>query len=100
MNCFWTSLEGEEKCDRLGCDSNVIIYISSALYFRSVRAGQAALNCLRKAMRNFTQGPKPRVVLVSDTPAFVRSIKPNISEFAEVGFQSHLVNYIYIWNSN
>ncbi|XP_021895748.1 uncharacterized protein LOC110813061 [Carica papaya] len=51
---------------------------------RSVRAGQAALNCLRKAMRNFTQGPKPRVVLVSDTPAFVRSIKPNISEFAEV----------------
>lgn len=51
---------------------------------RSVRAVQAALNCLRKAIHDLKQGSKPRVVLVSDTPALVRSIKPNISEFAEV----------------
>lgn len=30
---------------------------------------------------------RPKVVLVSDTPALVKSIKSNISEFAEVDFQ-------------
>ncbi|GLT27196.1 hypothetical protein SLA2020_022130 [Shorea laevis] len=51
---------------------------------RSVRAVQAALNCIRKAMHNLQLRSKPRVVVVSDTPSLVKSIKPNISEFAEV----------------
>ncbi|GLT27204.1 hypothetical protein SLA2020_022210 [Shorea laevis] len=48
------------------------------------RAVQAALNCIRKAMHNLQLRSKPRVVVVSDTPSLVKSIKPNISEFAEV----------------
>ena len=52
--------------------------------FRSVRAAQAALNCLKRATRNLQQGSRPRVVVISDTPSFVKSITPNISEFAEV----------------
>ncbi|KAK4746662.1 hypothetical protein SAY87_025699 [Trapa incisa] len=50
---------------------------------RSPRALQAALNCIRRAMSNM-QLPKPRVVVVSDTPSSVKSIIQNISEFAEV----------------
>ncbi|XWS40552.1 hypothetical protein CRYUN_Cryun17cG0005200 [Craigia yunnanensis] len=50
---------------------------------RSVRAAQAALNCLKRATLNFQQGSRPRVVVISDTP-FVKSITPNIREFAEV----------------
>ncbi|KAK7315859.1 hypothetical protein VNO77_34441 [Canavalia gladiata] len=52
---------------------------------RSVRAIQAALRCLRKAIRSQRiMSSRPKVVLVSDTPALVRSIKSNVSEFAEV----------------
>lgn len=54
------------------------------LYFRSVRAVQAALNCIRKATHNPNTTSRPRVVLVSDTPSLVTSIKPDISKFAEV----------------
>ncbi|KAF2322930.1 hypothetical protein GH714_032137 [Hevea brasiliensis] len=50
----------------------------------SVRATQAALNCIKKALRNLRQTSRPRVVLVSDTPSFIRSILPNINGFAEV----------------
>ncbi|KAI6700869.1 hypothetical protein NL676_015193 [Syzygium grande] len=50
---------------------------------RPLRAAQAALSCTRKAISNL-QLSKPRVVVVSDTPSFVRSIAQNISEFAEV----------------
>jgi len=49
-----------------------------------VRAPQAALNCIRRALRKLHQISRPRVVLVTDTPSFVKSILPNISEFAEV----------------
>ncbi|KAJ8771936.1 hypothetical protein K2173_027113 [Erythroxylum novogranatense] len=51
---------------------------------RSVRATRAALNCIRKALTNLHQKPRPRVVLVSDTPSFVKSVIPNLSGFAEV----------------
>ncbi|KAK9003943.1 hypothetical protein V6N11_001762 [Hibiscus sabdariffa] len=51
---------------------------------RSVRAAQAALNCLKRAARNLQQGSRPRVVVISDTPSFVKGITPNISEVAEV----------------
>lgn len=50
----------------------------------SARAIQAALNCIRRAINNLSLGPKPKVVVVSDTPSLVKSIKPEISEFAEV----------------
>ncbi|KAE8677937.1 hypothetical protein F3Y22_tig00111467pilonHSYRG00039 [Hibiscus syriacus] len=52
---------------------------------RSVRAAQAALNCLKRETRNLRQGSRPRVVVISDTPSFVRGIAPNISEVAEIG---------------
>ncbi|XP_030515800.1 uncharacterized protein LOC115729378 [Rhodamnia argentea] len=50
---------------------------------RSLRAAQAALRCVRKVISNL-QLSKPRVVVVSDTPSFIRGITQNISEFAEV----------------
>ncbi|XP_052189424.1 uncharacterized protein LOC127799432 [Diospyros lotus] len=51
---------------------------------RSLRTAQAALNCLRKAMENLQLESKPKVVLVSDTPSFIKEFSQNISEFAEV----------------
>lgn len=54
------------------------------LYFRSIRAVQAALNCVRKATHNLNTTSRPKVVLVSDTPSLVTSITPDISTFAEV----------------
>ncbi|KAK9678123.1 hypothetical protein RND81_11G189400 [Saponaria officinalis] len=51
---------------------------------RSVRAVQAALGCLRKAIENSEMVGRPKVVLVSDTPSFINTIKPSIEEFAEV----------------
>lgn len=50
---------------------------------RSVRALQAALNCLKKAMQAL-QVARPKVVVVSDTPSFINTIQPVIEEFAEV----------------
>lgn len=35
---------------------------------------------------------RPKVVVVSDTPSLIKSIVPNISEFAEVIFQPILVD--------
>jgi len=55
--------------------------------FRSRRALQAVLRCLKKAIRSqHLMSSRPKVVLVSDTPAVVKGIKTvsNISEFAEV----------------
>ena len=57
---------------------------SYPLYIRSVRAVQAALNCIRKAMRNLHEASRPRVVLISDTPSLVKEIAQNVDEFAEV----------------
>ncbi|RDX67434.1 hypothetical protein CR513_53692, partial [Mucuna pruriens] len=52
---------------------------------RSVRAVQAVLRCLEKAIQSqHLMSSRPKVVLVSDTPAIVKSIKSNISEIAEV----------------
>ncbi|KAM1565404.1 hypothetical protein ACFX1Z_044218 [Malus domestica] len=51
---------------------------------KSVRAAQAAVNCIKKAVHNLGKSPKPRVVLVSDNPSLVKSITPNINKFAEV----------------
>ncbi|XP_027357494.1 uncharacterized protein LOC113866895 [Abrus precatorius] len=52
---------------------------------RSIGAIQAALRCLRKVIQSQPlMSSRPKVVLVSDTPALVKRIKSNISEFAEV----------------
>ncbi|CAK7328355.1 unnamed protein product [Dovyalis caffra] len=85
---------------RDGVDPDISLHMRM-LMNRSVRAPQAALNCIRKALRKLRHISKPKVVLVTDTPAFVKSILPNISEFAEVlhfdykhfqGNISHAVN--------
>ncbi|TKY63026.1 hypothetical protein E2542_SST12891 [Spatholobus suberectus] len=51
---------------------------------RSIRAVQAALYCIKKAIQSQRLMSRPKVVVVSDTPSLVKSIVPNISEFAEV----------------
>ncbi|CAH9082551.1 unnamed protein product [Cuscuta epithymum] len=51
---------------------------------RSVRAVRAALGCIRKAINDLKLSQKPRVVVVSDTPSFVKTITPYLDEFAEV----------------
>ncbi|XVF13873.1 hypothetical protein REPUB_Repub09cG0006600 [Reevesia pubescens] len=66
-----------------GRDPDITLHMRM-LMNRSVRAAQAVLNCLKRATRNLQPGSRPRVVVISDTPSFVKSITPNISEFAEV----------------
>ncbi|XWS30849.1 hypothetical protein CRYUN_Cryun23aG0026400 [Craigia yunnanensis] len=69
-----------------GRDPDITLHIRM-LMNRSVRAAQAALNCLKRATRNLQQGSRPRVVVISDTPSFVKGItaaqkeKINISAF-------------------
>jgi len=52
--------------------------------FRPVRARKAAVLCIKRALQICCTKGTPRVALVSDTPAFVKEIKSEISEFAEV----------------
>ncbi|XP_038698455.1 uncharacterized protein LOC119996028 isoform X2 [Tripterygium wilfordii] len=66
-----------------GRDPDISLHMRM-LMNRSVRALQAALSCVRKAMKTLPNGSKPRVVLVSDTPTLVNTLAQNISEFAEV----------------
>ncbi|XP_038678481.1 uncharacterized protein LOC119979932 [Tripterygium wilfordii] len=66
-----------------GRDPDISLHMRM-LMNRSVRALQAALSCVRKAMMTLPNGSKPRVVLVSDTPTLVNTLAQNISEFAEV----------------
>ncbi|KAG4951188.1 hypothetical protein JHK85_045055 [Glycine max] len=51
---------------------------------RSIRAVQAALHCIKKVIESQHLTSRPKVVVVSDTPSLVKSIMPNISEFAQV----------------
>lgn len=51
---------------------------------RPVRAVQAALSCVKKAMQNLRHDSRPKVVVVSDTPSFISTIKPSVEEFAQV----------------
>ncbi|KAL4379140.1 hypothetical protein GQ457_02G012740 [Hibiscus cannabinus] len=66
-----------------GRDPDITLHMRM-LMNRSIRAAQAALNCLKRATSNLPAGSRPRVIVVSDTPSFVKSIAPNISEFSEV----------------
>ncbi|KAF8760607.1 hypothetical protein HU200_009988 [Digitaria exilis] len=51
---------------------------------RPVRARKAAVLCIKRALQICCIKGTPRVALVSDTPAFVKEMKSEISEFAEV----------------
>ncbi|GFZ17342.1 hypothetical protein Acr_26g0006120 [Actinidia rufa] len=67
-----------------GPDPHLVLHMRM-LMNRSPRAVMAATNCVKKALlRNCPQLPKPRVVLVSDTPSVINDITPKLQEFAEV----------------
>ncbi|PKU72763.1 uncharacterized protein LOC110114231 isoform X1 [Dendrobium catenatum] len=52
---------------------------------RSARAVKAAVICVKRAVHNLDPRiANPRVVLVSDTPSFIKEITPNLTEFADV----------------
>ncbi|KAH9312177.1 hypothetical protein KI387_027212, partial [Taxus chinensis] len=51
----------------------------------SKRALYAAVSCIERSLHELSlKNAKPRVVLVTDTPAVVRHIKDNLKDFAEV----------------
>ncbi|XP_043726380.1 uncharacterized protein LOC122672936 [Telopea speciosissima] len=67
-----------------GGDPDIVLHMRM-LMNRSVRAVQAALKCIKKALGSYpSQVARPRVVLVSDTPSLIKDIKPYLQKFAEV----------------
>ncbi|KAG6400668.1 hypothetical protein SASPL_137510 [Salvia splendens] len=66
-----------------GRDPDIVLHMRMMMN-RSVRAKQAAVDCLRKALLNLPMLTKPKVVLVSDTPSMVNNIAITLEEFAEV----------------
>ncbi|THU55666.1 hypothetical protein C4D60_Mb11t08970 [Musa balbisiana] len=67
-----------------GADPDVVLHMRM-MTNRSIRAIQAAVQCIKRALSSFQQQiAKPRVVLVSDTPSFITEITPYLAEFAEV----------------
>ncbi|KAF6137954.1 hypothetical protein GIB67_041827 [Kingdonia uniflora] len=66
-----------------GDDPDIALHMRM-LMNRSVRAVQAALTCIYKALSYQHQVARPRVVLVSDTPSLIKDIAPNLTDFAEV----------------
>ncbi|XP_018675784.2 uncharacterized protein LOC135627949 [Musa acuminata AAA Group] len=67
-----------------GADPDVVLHMRM-MTNRSIRAIQAAVQCIKRALISFQQQiAKPRVVLVSDTPSFITEITPYLAEFAEV----------------
>ncbi|KAF0895077.1 hypothetical protein E2562_006787 [Oryza meyeriana var. granulata] len=56
---------------------------------RPVRARKAAVSCIKRAIEICHLKGIPRVALISDTPGFVKDIKQDISEFAEVIYFDH-----------
>ncbi|XP_041989307.1 uncharacterized protein LOC121740755 [Salvia splendens] len=66
-----------------GSDPDIVLHMRMMMN-RSVRAMQAAVDCLRKALLNLPILSKPKIVLVSDTPSMVKNIAITLEEFAEV----------------
>ncbi|KAL1819336.1 hypothetical protein ACET3Z_014205 [Daucus carota] len=66
-----------------GKDPDIALHMRM-LMNRSVRATQAALSCIKKAVHDMRLGLRPRVVLISDSPSAVKDIKPILEEFLEV----------------
>ncbi|KAL6890297.1 hypothetical protein ACP4OV_009060 [Aristida adscensionis] len=66
-----------------GADPDIVLHMRMMMN-RPVRARKAAVNCIKRALQICRIEGTPRVALVSDTPAFVKEIKSDISQFAEV----------------
>ncbi|XP_020581909.1 uncharacterized protein LOC110025660 isoform X2 [Phalaenopsis equestris] len=67
-----------------GKDPDIALHMRM-LTNRSARAVKAALMCVKRAMHNHYHNiSNPRVVLVSDTPSFIKEITPNLTEFADI----------------
>ncbi|XP_025828148.1 uncharacterized protein LOC112903149 isoform X2 [Panicum hallii] len=66
-----------------GVNPDVVLHMRM-MANRPVRARKAAVLCIKRALQICCMTGTPRVALVSDTPAFVKEIKSEISEFAEV----------------
>ncbi|XP_008791102.2 uncharacterized protein LOC103708101 isoform X2 [Phoenix dactylifera] len=67
-----------------GADPDVALHMRM-LTNRSVRATKAAVWCIKRALNSYqNRSARPRVVLVSDTPSFIKEITPDLTEFAEV----------------
>ncbi|KAL6653905.1 hypothetical protein ACP70R_007370 [Stipagrostis hirtigluma subsp. patula] len=66
-----------------GANPDIVLHMRMMMN-RPVRARKAAVNCIKRAMQICHMKGTPRVALVSDTPSFVKEMKFDISEFAEV----------------
>ncbi|GFQ07366.1 hypothetical protein PHJA_002880700 [Phtheirospermum japonicum] len=67
-----------------GSDPDIALHMRMMMN-RSVRAKQAALDCLKKAVHNnLPMISIPKVVLLSDTPSMVKDIAASLEELAEV----------------
>ncbi|KAK6920471.1 hypothetical protein RJ641_014149 [Dillenia turbinata] len=69
---------------RGGLDPHMSLHMRM-LSSRSVRAANAVVNCIKKAVLSTGNHVlRPHVVLVSDTPAVIKDLSPKLSDFAEV----------------
>ncbi|KAJ1685560.1 hypothetical protein LUZ63_016950 [Rhynchospora breviuscula] len=67
-----------------GVDPDIVLHMRMRSN-RSIRATNSAIECVKKAIqRCCARKLRPRVLLISDTPSFVKEIIPFVSEFAEV----------------
>ncbi|XP_010929599.1 uncharacterized protein [Elaeis guineensis] len=67
-----------------GADPDIALHMRM-LTNRSLRATKAAVQCIKRALNSYqNRTAKPRVVLASDTPSFIKEITPYLNEFAEV----------------
>nr|CAN71370.1 hypothetical protein VITISV_023351 [Vitis vinifera] len=69
---------------RGGPDPHITLHMRM-LMNKSPRAVNSALSCIQKTLfSNHLKVPRPRVVLVSDTPSLIKDITPKLKEFSEV----------------
>ncbi|OQU83479.1 hypothetical protein SORBI_3005G123400 [Sorghum bicolor] len=66
-----------------GANPDIVLH-TRMMANRPVRARKAAVLCIKRALQISHIKGTPLVALVSDTPAFVKELKSDISEFAEV----------------
>ena len=60
------------------------------VWCRSLWSVTAALRCIRKALENVEKIAKPKVILVSDNPSFIMTLKASVQELAEVYINKEL----------
>ncbi|XP_073130337.1 uncharacterized protein [Henckelia pumila] len=64
-------------------DPDIVLHMRMMMN-RSVRAIQAALDCVKKTVQDTSMISRPKLVLVTDTPSLVKDIVPILEEFTEV----------------